>query len=232
MEYIVVLVSCIVALLVLAFIVEFNMKKIKKIAENKELDELTNEFPKNIDIAKKILKKLNNENVIIEENIESKNSLYIVATNKISISNIQNSYTRIQTIAHECIHSVQNKKMLWGNFIFSNVYIIYMILLMILTIFKILRPNMLQVVILLVFAVIHYFIRGMLEVDAMIRARYVAKEYLEENAVCEKELCNKIIGEYDSLNDVGIKIVNYSILASNFIKVIIYCGICAIYTFI
>ena len=103
---------------------------------------------------------------------------------------------------------------------------------MILTIFKILKPNILQVIVLLVFAMLHYFIRGMLEMDAMTRARFVAKEYLEENNVCTKELCNKIVKEYDNLNNVGIKIVNYSILVGNFAKVMVYCIICVIYTFI
>ena len=37
-------------------------------------------------------------------------SLYIVATNTILISNIKDTFTRVQTIAHECLHSIQNKK--------------------------------------------------------------------------------------------------------------------------
>ena len=82
-------------------------KKSKKIAENKELDELSNSFPENIEICKSILDKLGNSDVQIKEEKESKTSLYIVVNNTISIANIRDSYTRIQTIAHECIHSIQ-----------------------------------------------------------------------------------------------------------------------------
>lgn len=232
MEYLIILIISIVILVILAFIVEFSIKKVKDIAENEELNEITNGFPENIDIAKSILKKLNNENVVIEENNESKTSLYIVVTNKISIANIRDNFTRIQTIAHECLHSVQNKKLLWTNFIFSNIYIIYTLLLLILTIFRVLKPSLLQAIVLLLFIIVHYFIRSMLEMDAMTKARYVAKEYLEENNICSKEICSKIVGEYDRLNNVGIKIVNYNILFTNFIKLMVYCIICAIYSFI
>ena len=36
-----------------------------------------------------------------------------------SIANINKTCTRIQTIAHECVHSIQNRKLLMFNFIFS-----------------------------------------------------------------------------------------------------------------
>lgn len=230
MEYLIVLGVCIIVLILLATILELNMKKVKAIAENIELNEVTNEFPENIEIAKDILRNLNNEEITIEEDKEGKSSLYIVATNKITIANIRNSFTRIQTIAHECIHSVQNKKVLWFNFIFSNIYIIYTIILLILTIFKVLKPSMIQVSVLLLFGITHYVIRNMLEMDAMIKARYVAKEYLEENKICSKEICNNIILEYDKLNDTGIKVVNYDMVARSIIKVMGYCVICVIYT--
>ena len=55
-----------------------------------------------------------------------------------------------------------------------------------------------------------------------------AKEYMIENNICSKEQCEKIVDQYDSLNDVGIKLVNYDILARNIVKVVIYCIICLI----
>lgn len=228
MEYLIISIVSIVILIILAYIVELNFKKVKKIAENEELNKITDRFPENKEIAKNILEKLNNKKVIIEENNNGKASLYIVTTNKILIANIRSNFTRVQTIAHECIHSTQNKRLLWSNFIFSNIYIIYTILLIILTIFKILKPNMVYVAILLLLGMLHYFIRGTLELDAMIRARYLAKEYLEDNSICTKETINKIITEYDKINNIGIKMVNYNIFAGNIIKVIIYCIICAI----
>ena len=55
---------------------------------------------------------VNNENVKVEEDKDSEASLYIAITNKISIANIQKTYTRIQTLAHECLHSIQDRKLL------------------------------------------------------------------------------------------------------------------------
>jgi len=226
MEYILIILLTILLIVLLGIIIGFNPKKIKQIAENKRLDEITSKFPDNIDICKSILKKLNNNNIKIEENKESKSSLYIVFSNKISIANIRDSYTRIQTIAHECIHSIQNKNMLWANFIYSNLYIVYFWLIAILTVFKVVKPSMLQVALLILFGALHYFIRAFLETDAMTRARYIAKEYLEENDICSKEQINEIVEEYDKLNDAGIKLVNFNLFAKNCIKVVIYCIIC------
>lgn len=228
MEYIVIVIVSILFLGALAYIFELNIKKLKQIAENKELNELTNSFPENIEICKTILNSMKNTKVKIKEEKESKTSLYVVINDTITIANIRDSFTRIQTIAHECIHSIQSKKMLWFNFIYSNIYIIYFVLISILTIFHIIKIPMLFLCILIIMGMIHYMVRSMLETDAMTKARYVAKEYLEENNVCSKEIIEKIVTEYDNLNNIGIKLVNYDILCRNIIKVVIYCIICVI----
>lgn len=226
MEYSIVIGITIVMLVVLGIVLRLSTKRLKQIAENEKLNEMTASFPENIDIGKSILEKLNNKEVKIEENRDSKSSLYLVFSNKISIANIRDNFTRIQTIAHECVHSTQSKRMLWGNFIYSNLYLIYFWMIVALTIFRVIDPSMLQVVVLLLFGAIHYVIRGMLETDAMIKARYVAKEYLEENNIASKAQIDEIIGEYDKLNEVGIKLVNYTLFTKNCFKVIVYCIIC------
>lgn len=228
MEYIVIIISSILLLIVLAYIIDLNIKKVKQIAENSELNKLANNFPQNLDICKAILQKLNNTKVNVKEDNESKTSLYIIVGNTITIANIKDSFTRVQTIAHECIHSVQSKKMLWFNFIFTNLYILYFLIISILTIFKIINNSMMYLVILLLLGTIHYFIRSMLETEAMIKARYVAKEYMLENEICSRTECERIVKEYDRLNDVGIKLVNYDILARDIIKIVIYSIICII----
>lgn len=226
MEYIIVIVIMAIMLVILAIVLNLSTKKIKQIAMNKKLNEITDHFPENIDICKSILERLNNKEVVIEENKEGKSSLYIVFSNKISIANIRDNFTRIQTIAHECIHSIQSKKLLWFHFIYSNLYILYFLLVIGLTIFKVIQPSMLQVALLILFGTVHYFVREMLETEAMIKARYVAKEYLEENNIGTKAQVDEIIGEYDKLNEVGIKLVNYTLWIKNWIKVVVYCIIC------
>lgn len=228
MEYIVIISIFIIALIILYFILEVNIKKVKELAENKRLNELTNKFPENLDICKSILKDLNNENVTIEEEKESKTSLYLVMSNKIIIANNRESFTRIQTIAHECIHSIQSKKMLMFNYIYSNFYLLYFAVILALTIFKVIHNTMLQVEILTILGFIYYFIRSMLENDAMIKARYLAKEYMEKSECCSNEEIKEIVEEYDKLNNIGIKGVNLNLLFNVIIKVIIYCIICII----
>lgn len=228
MEYIVIISILIAILIALYFILEINIKKVKEIANNKRLNELTNKFPENLDICKSILKDLNNENVKIEEEKESKTSLYLVMQNRIIIANNRESFTRIQTIAHECIHSIQSKRMLMFNYIYSNFYLIYFALISVLTIFKIVNNTMLQVEILTILGFIYYFIRNMLENDAMIKARYLAKEYMEQSKYCSIEEVKEIIDGYDKLNNIGIKGVSLNLFFNVIIKIIIYCIICII----
>ncbi len=229
MEYIVIILASIAFLAILAFVLELNIKKLKSIGENKELDELTNSFPENTDVCKSILKMLGNEDVKVTEEKESKTSLYVVLTNSITIANIRNSYTRIQTIAHECVHSVQSKKMLWFNFIYTNIYMLYFLTILVLSAFKVITAPYIFLDVLIIMGMIQYFIRSQLETEAMIKARYVAKDYLEENNICSNEDGQKIIKEYDRLNNIGIKLVNFDILARNFVKIIIYCAVCIIF---
>ena len=217
-----------VLLIILGIIFELNVKKIKEIGENKELDNLTKVFPDNIEICNKILDKLGNKNVKVKEDKESKTSLYVVINNTITIANIKDSFTRIQTIAHECIHSTQSKKMLWFNFIFTNIYILYFLIIVILALLKVNVDETLLLAILILMGSVQYCIRSMLETDAMIKARFVAKEYLEEEQICSKEQINIIVNEYDKLNKMGIKLVNFDIIARNIVKVIIYSLLCLI----
>ena len=67
-----------------------------------------------------MLEMLDNKDVQIEQAKDTKTSLYIAVTNKISIADLKDNYGRIQTIAHECMHSVQDRRLLLFNFIFSN----------------------------------------------------------------------------------------------------------------
>lgn len=217
-----------VLLIILGIIFELNVKKIKEIGENKELDNLTKAFPDNIEICNKILDKLGNKNVKVKEDKESKTSLYVVINNTITIANIKDSFTRIQTIAHECIHSTQSKKMIWFNFIFTNIYILYFLIIVILALLKVNVDETLLLAILILMGSVQYCIRSMLETDAMIKARFVAKEYLEEEQICSKEQINIIVNEYDKLNNMGIKLVNFDIIARNIVKVIIYSLLCLI----
>lgn len=221
MEFIVLLIIVIIMYLILRFIFDFNMKKIKELGEDKELDKLTQKYPENVEICKWYLKKLKNENVKIEEDKNSNATLYLVMSNKIFIANLKESYTRIQTIAHECLHSIQSKKLLWFNFIFSNIYLVYFGVICILALLKLLPMKMTFLSIFIVFSLVYYAVRTYLENDAMIKARFLAKEYMQEEAVSTQEEIDRIVNKYDELNDIGIRCSNFKFLSGILIKVII-----------
>ena len=226
MEYIVLLIILISIYLILKIIFDVNLKKIKEIAKDEKLDKITQKYPENIEICKEYLEKLNNNKVNIEEDKNSNTTLYLVIGNKIFIANLKDSYTRIQTIAHECLHSIQSKKMLWFNFVFSNVYIIYFVMICILTIFKILPTKMLFLTILILAGLVFYCVRSYLETDAMTKARFLAKEYMQEKKISSQEEIDSIIEKYDKLNDIGIKCTNFQLLSNVLIKMAIFITCC------
>ena len=221
MELIIIIVA-IIAIITINLMMKINIKKLKEIATNTELNEITKKYPSNKEICKTILKKLGNEKVKIEENEESDSTLYIAIQDKISIGNTHNSFTRIQTMAHECLHSIQDRKMLIFNFIYSNIYFLYFAIISILVIIKKLPNEMLFSNILLIASFVYYVIRSYLENDAMIKAEYLAKEYIEEQKITTKEENEKLIAGFKKLNTDCIKSTNCIIFINIMIKVVIF----------
>ena len=228
MQYIIIIAILVIVLILLAAIINLNMKKIKALGNDKVLDELVRRFPSNIQMCQYILNKLGNNHTKIKEAKDSKTSLYLIANDTISIANINDTYTRVQTIAHECIHSIQSKKMLWFNFIYSNICIISYIAIVILTICNIINNGLFWLIVMLIMTMVFYFVRSFLEIDAMIKARFLAKEYMEENKLTSKGNIEIIVKEYDKINKLGIKAACYALLSQEIIKIIIYSVICLI----
>lgn len=219
MENIIIIGISIITLIMMKIIFRINIKEIKKVGMDEELNKLVEKYPSNKEICKKILKKIKNENVTIEENTESETTMYIAMTNKITIADTKGSYSRIQTMAHECIHSIQPRRMLMFNFIYSNIYIIYYLISIILLILKKIPNEILIINIYLIMSLIYYMIRIQLENEAMYKAKYLAKEYMEEEEISNKEEIEKIVEGFENLNNLGIKSVSYSIFTEILIKV-------------
>lgn len=229
MEFIIIGIITLMATILLQFIFDYNRKELEQIGKDEELDNLAKVYPNNTEMCKEYLKKIENEKVKIEENQGAEASLYIAVTDKILIGKIQNSYTRIQTIAHECLHSIQSRKLLLFNFIFSNIYVIYFVVICALLVFKILPYKMMFLVILLLFSMIYYMVRVYLENDAMIKAKYLAKEYMEEKEISSPEEIKKLVGGFDKINATGIKCINYYFFREIMIKVFVFTTLCLIF---
>lgn len=221
MKFIIILVVLTLIYIFLKIVFSVKIKKIKQFEKDEYLDKIVSKYPENTQICEEILKKVNNNTVKIEEDPNANTTLYLVMSNKIFIANLNKSYTRIQTIAHECLHSIQDKKILWSNFIFSNIYLIYFVIIAVLGILKILPYKMLFLAIFLVLGLVYYSIRTYLENDAMIKARFLAKEYMEEKGISSKDEIESLVKKYDELNDIGIKFINFKFFEGIIIKAVI-----------
>lgn len=227
MEYLIIIVISIITIILLKIGLNVHIKDLKKVKEigyDKNLNNIANKFPENKEICEKILKKLGNNNVKIEEANDSKTSLYIAVSNKIIIANMKDTFARIQTIAHECLHSVQNRAILIFNFIFSNIFLIYFIASIFLIFFDV--GNSLNYIMIYIFAgLIYCIIRGYLENEAMSKAMYVAKEYMQEygnenNNISDKEI-NLLVENFEKINRIGIPLTNFSLTMGVILKIII-----------
>jgi len=235
MEYIIILIICLSTVFILKFAFNIKIKdfnKIKQIGYDKQLNEITNKLPTNKEVCEQILKKLKNDNVKIQINDDKNSELsyYMAINNNIIIANINNTFTRIQTIAHECLHSIQDRRILLFNFIFSNIYILYFVAIVLLTIFRVIKSPMLFLIILIILGIIYYAVRSYLETDAMTKAPYLAREYINEQEILEKEQVETILKNYEELNKVGIPMTNFQLLLSVLSKIIMYIIISLIIT--
>ena len=209
---ILIIISALISSVVMILLMPINIKKLNKIAIDKELNKISEKYPDNIEICKEILKKMENEKTQIEENAESDSTLYIALQDKIYLGNMHGSFTRIQTIAHECLHSIQDRKVLIFNFIFSNIYILYFIISSILIIIKKLPNELVFSNILLIISMLYYAIRMFLENDAMTKSEYLAKEYLKEKKIVDEEEVKNFIAESKKqLGSIDILINNAGI---------------------
>lgn len=218
MESLIIFILVVITIVILKIMLGSNKKIIMQIANNEKLNNIVQKLPDNINICKDILKKLNNEKVKIEEQ-ENTNCFYFIATDKIILNKDKKYFTRVQTIAHECIHSTQDKKILWFNYIFANLLNIFWLITMILSITGVITQYALFSAIILICIIIFYVIRSYLEIEAMTKAKYIAKEYLEENQVKETD---EIVEEYEKLNDIGIKYTCYKLISSKLYLLAIY----------
>ena len=227
MEYILIIVASIITIILLKIGLNIrikDIKKVKKIAYDKKLNNIANKFPENKEICEDILKKLNNTDVKIEEDNETKTSLYIAVTNKIIIANMKDTFARIQTIAHECLHSVQNRTILMFNFIFSNIFLIYFVASIFLIFFNV-GDNQIYILIYIFLSLIYCVVRGHLENEAMSKAMYVAKEYMEEYKKKDDKISDedikKLVDNYDRINRIGIPLTEFVLVSGTLIKIIL-----------
>lgn len=219
-----IIIVCVITLILLKIFLNINFKDIKdiEIKSSEDLKSLSDKFLEDEKICNDILNKLQNKDVKVKLEPEYNSCLYTVFNNTITIGKFQQQYMKIQTIAHECIHSCQNKITLWANFIFTNIYLIYFAAILILAFLNKLPYTNIHSIILIFMSIIQYILRFSLENEAMIKARFIAKEYIEENEILKKDEEKMLLEEYDRVNKIGIPFMNYYTISMNIIKIILF----------
>lgn len=217
------IILCVITLILLKIFLNIKFGKLKDLNKRKseELEKIANKFPESNKICEDILNSLDNKNVEIKIEPEYGSCLYTVFNNTITIGKFNQDYMKIQTIAHECIHSIQNKTTLWSNFIVTNIYLIYFVVVLILAFFNKLQYSSVHILTLLFLSIIQYIVRNGLEVDAMTRAKYIAKEYIEKKKLLNEE--EKLLKEYDEVNSIGIPFMSYYLILSDIVKIVFFC---------
>ena len=56
----------------------------------------------------------------------------------------------------------------------------------------------------------------------MIKARFIAKEYIEENRILEEHEKDKLLSEYDEVNKIGNHFIIFYLISKNILKEMIY----------
>lgn len=222
----------VITLILLKIFLNVDFKKLKKlnIESNDELSGITDKLSKINEekMCEDILKKLDCKDVKVNVAPEYNSCLYTIFNNTITIGKCKEEYMKPQTIAHECIHASQNKVTLWSNFIFTNFYLLFWIIVSVFAILNKLPNTNIFIIAFIFLSIIQYIIRYSLENEAMIRAKFIAKEYIEENKVLNKAEEQLLLNEYDRVNKLGIPFMNYYQISMNIIKIMVFAFICLI----
>jgi len=186
------------------------------------LNDISNKFSSNDVICKQILEIIGNKSTKIKLDQDIKNNYYVFLTNTIYLSDkekTKNGYQRICIIAHECIHSIQNKIIQVVNFALSNIELIAFIIAFVCIILKF-NVNMVFYSYLLL-NIISIIPRLILEIDATIRSIDLSKKYMK-NKIDENEL-NVILNIYKHQILIFMPMFIISLLIGRIIRLMVLC---------
>lgn len=174
-----------------------KIRSFKKDSDDlKRLDEIVKKFPENTEVTKEILEILDNDTTKLKLDEDIKNSYYVYINDTIYLSNKESNkkaYHRICLIAHECIHTIQSKKLQRLNFIISNIeMILFFIIGILMFIFK--ENSSIFLYSYLGVVIVSMIPRFILELDAIRRSVDLSKTYVKK--VLDKEETQELIGAY------------------------------------
>lgn len=180
-----ILLICTILCTVIIFLICNKKADKSEILHDKVVSSVVKNLGNNEEIAKDILMYVGNSETKVEKNEDEKikASFYNGNTNKITIKNTEDleDCSRIIHIAHECIHSIQDKKLIKFHFILSNVQILYFLSIFIYFFYNRNIEIRFELLLFQVFIfILTFFIKITLESDATYRGPNLAFEYLED----------------------------------------------------
>lgn len=151
------------------------------------------------EICRDILKIVDNENVNIEIDENSKNSLYVFLNNTMYISNKVNKQksiseqnkSKVLVIAHECAHSIQSKTLQIINFILANLEMILFAIVIITRVFF--AKNNILVNGYVFTSLLAIIIRWYLEMNATINSVKITSKYMLQNNVAKEDVRKLVV---------------------------------------
>lgn len=187
-----ILIICTILCSSLLFFACYKKSNVVEVIHDEEISPILKNIGDNEVIAKGILSNLNNPHTCVEKNKDEKikASFYNCSSDKIVIKDTKDleDLSRVVHIAHECVHSIQDKRLQKIHFFISNLQILYFLAIFIYFFYNkstVLRFSLLLIQVFVFFST--FFIKVVLESDATYRAVLVSLEYLTDK-INQKQL--------------------------------------------
>jgi len=190
---------------------------------DEELSSVLSKLPENKIVCEEILKELNSK-VDVEYNPyeEAKGSFYNHRKNKIVVRKDKDlgNISRIVHIAHECVHTTQKRNYLNMNFIFSNIQILFFLMLIVIRFFNV-SSNVIEPLLFvqILVVIMTFFVKIVIESDACYRAVGVAEEYLKDKI--DEDKLKKYVSKLNQNVIKTVPLYYYSIISQGLCMVII-----------
>lgn len=225
MLYLIISIISLLLIVLSKFLFKVNIKNAKSIADDKALNNATSQLPDNIEVCKSILKIINNSEVKIENSLDknSGTSLYIAMSNKILIADLKDNFTRFQTIAHECAHSIQNRFLQITHFVLANLYKITFWISFILVILRKNKYILESLITFSIIGIVYSILKYILERDAILKSKPLAIQYLNESKKLDDNTIKAIESKYSQINEMGLNFMKFSIILDVVLRVFSYC---------
>ena len=108
---------------------------------------------------------------------------------------------------------------------FPNLLNLFFIVLIILKLFNIIN-EMVWIAIFILTGVVYYIVRSYLENDAMVKAKYVAEDYMKSSNLLTDEEITHVLNKYEEINKIGVKLYLYRLILEVLIRTLIFSIIC------